>query len=107
MSARDDVAALLPAYVAGELAAADRARVETALAGSSRLRAELARYERLFALLTTARGEVRSPAGREERIVHQVVARRDLHAAAGLAGDALGAYGRALVYYLGLGREGA
>ena len=103
MSARDDLAALLPAYVAGELAEAERARVETALAGSPRLRAELARYERLFALLATARGEVRPPPGLEGRIARQVVAHRDLRAAAGLAGDALGAYGRALVYYLGLG----
>ena len=106
MSARDDVAALLPAYAAGELAAAERARVEAALAGSPRLRAELARYERLFALLATARGDVATPAGLGGRVVRQVVARGDLRAAAGLAGDALGAYGRALVYYLGLGREG-
>ena len=107
MTAREDMRALLPAYVAGELPDADRARVEAALAGSPRLRAELARYERLFALLATARGEVAPPAGRGGRVVRQVVARGDLRAAAGLAGDALGAYGRALVYYLGLGREGA
>ena len=107
MSAREDVKRLLPAYVAGELAEADRARVEAALARSPRLRAELARYTRLFALLAAARGEVRSPAGLEGRIVRQVAARGDLRAAAGLAGEALGAYGRALAYYLGLGREGA
>jgi anti-sigma factor RsiW len=106
MSARDEVAALLPAYAAGELMAADRAWVEAALARSPRLRAELARYERLFALLAAARGEVVPPAGLGGRIARQMVARGDLRAAAGLAGDALGAYGRALVYYLGLGREG-
>jgi len=39
---------LLPAYVAGELSEEDSERVEAALARSSRLRAELSRYERLL-----------------------------------------------------------
>ena len=46
-----DVEGLLPAYVAGELADAERARVEEALARPPGLRAELARYQRLFVLL--------------------------------------------------------
>ena len=48
-----NVEELLPAYVAGELSKEENERVEAALVESSRLRAELSRYERLFVLLST------------------------------------------------------
>ena len=98
---------LLPAYVAGELAERERARVEAALARSPRLRAELARYERLFALLAAARAQAAPPPpDLEGRVARRVAAGWRLRAAVALVEDLLGLYGRALVDYLGLGPEG-
>ncbi len=94
---------LLPAYVAGELSEEDSERVEAALAESSRLRAELSRYERLFVLLSAAAAEeVRVPAELRTRIILQITLTAYLDAAAELLGGILGAYGRALVYFLKL-----
>lgn len=94
---------LLPAYAAGELSAEEVARVEAALAGSRRLREELARYERLFVLLAAAAGEeVDTPSGLQSGVMRRVALVHYIDAAAGLADDLLGAYGRAIVYYLGL-----
>lgn len=92
----------LPAYLAGELSAAERAQVEEALARSPRLRAELARYERLFALLAAAALEqMEAPTGLEGRVARQVAVQWYLNTAAGLVDSLLGSYWRALVYYLG------
>ena len=103
MSAAEDIEALLPAYVAGELAGTERARVSEALARSPRLRAELARYERLFLLLAAAAAErVEPPAGLERRVGRQVAAQWYLRTAFSLVDDLGRAYGRALVSYLGL-----
>ncbi len=94
---------ILPAYAAGELSEEENARVEAALAESPRLRGELARYERLFVLLSAASGdEVRVPADLRTRINLQIVLKAYLDAAAGLLGGILGAYGRALIYFLRL-----
>lgn len=94
---------LLPAYVAGELSEEDSERVEAALTESSRLRAELSRYERLFVLLSAAAAEeVRVPAELRTRIILQITLTAYLDAAAELLGGILGAYGRALVYFLKL-----
>ncbi len=94
---------LLPAYVAGELSEEDSERVEAALAESSRLRAELSRYERLFVLLSAAAAEeVRVPSELRTRIILQITLTAYLDAAAELLGGILGAYGRALVYFLKL-----
>jgi anti-sigma factor RsiW len=94
---------LLPAYVAGELSEEDSERVEAALARSSRLRAELSRYERLFVLLSAAAAEeVRVPAELRTRIILQITLTAYLDATAELLGGILGAYGRALVYFLKL-----
>ena len=94
---------LLPAYVAGELSEEENERVEAALAGSPRLRVELSRYERVFVLLSAAAAEeVRVPADVQTRIMLQVALSAYLGAAAELLGEVLGAYGRALVYFLGL-----
>ena len=90
---------LLPAYVAGELADADRARVEEALARSSHLRAELARYERLFVVLAaTARAPVEPPAALEGRLVRQLAVQWYLRTRCALVEALLGAYGRAVVF---------
>ena len=98
-----DVEGLLPAYVAGELAATERARVEEALARSPRLRAELARYQRLFVVLTAAALErVEPPGGLEGRLARQLAAQWYLRTAFALVDELLGAYGRALAFYLGL-----
>lgn len=95
---------LLPAYVAGELSDAEEARVEAALADAPGLRDELARYERLFVLLVAAAAEeVEAPAGLQNRVARQVVMRSYLGAAASLVEGLLGAYGRAVIYYLRLG----
>lgn len=94
---------LLPAYIAGELSAQERVRVEEALAGSRRLREELARYERLFVLLSAAASEeVRAPSGLRSSVMRRVTLIHYLDAAAGMAEDLLGAYGWAIVYYLRL-----
>ena len=94
---------LLPAYVAGELSEEESERVEAALAESSRLQAELYRYERLFVLLSAAAAEeVRVPAELRTHIILQITLTAYLDAAAELLGGILGAYGRALVYFLKL-----
>ena len=94
---------LLPAYVAGELSEEENERVEAAIAESSRLRAELSRYERLFVLLSAAAAEeVRVPADLRARVMLQLTLSAYLKAAAELVGGLLGAYGRALVYFLRL-----
>ncbi len=94
---------LLPAYVAGELAEADRVRVEAAVAASPRLQADLARYQQLFVLLAAAAlAEEEAPPGLEGQIIRRVAVEWYLTAAASLLDDLLRSYGRALVYYLGL-----
>ncbi len=94
---------LLPAYVAGELSEEESERVEVALAESPRLRVELYRHERLFVLLSAAAAEeVRVPADMHTHIMVQITLSTYLDAAAELLGDILGAYGRALIYFLRL-----
>ena len=92
---------LLPAYAAGELSEEESERVEVALAESQRLRVELSRYERLFVLLSAAE-EVRVPADLRRRVTLQLTMNAYLDAAADLLSGILGAYGRALVYFLRL-----
>lgn len=94
---------LIPGYVLGELREEERERVEAALAESPHLRTELSRYERLFVLLSAAASEeVRVPADLRTRIALQLALRAYLGAAAELVNSLLGAYGRALIYYLRL-----
>ncbi|MBA3944575.1 MAG: zf-HC2 domain-containing protein [Herpetosiphonaceae bacterium] len=94
---------LLPDYVAGELSDDERERVRAALQTSPQLWAELARYQQLFLLLAaTSAQEVSAPGDLHARIARQVALRSFLNRAASLANELLGAYGRALVYYLGL-----
>jgi anti-sigma-K factor RskA len=94
---------LLPAYVAGELSEEENEQVEAALAESPHLRGDLSRYERLFVLLSAAAAEeVRVPADLRTRITVQITLNAYLDAAAELLGGVLGAYGRALVYFLKL-----
>lgn len=95
---------LLPAYAAGELSDEDEARVEATLAGSPQLREELVRYERLFVLLAAAAAEeVEASARLRGRVARQVALRSYLGAASRLVEGLLGAYGRAIIYYLRLG----
>lgn len=61
MATTDEVERLLPAYVAGELEAPARARVERVLALSPLLRREVRRYRHLFALLAAAAREDPGP----------------------------------------------
>lgn len=94
---------LLPSYITGELLEADRERVRAALATSPRLREELARYERLFLLFAVAAAEeLQAPADLSTRIMRQVTVHYYLNLLTNLAYDLAGAYGRALVFYLGL-----
>lgn len=94
---------LIPAYAAGELSDEESDRVEMALGESPRLRDELAQYERLFVLLSVAAEEEMSvPDGLEARIARQVALRAYLGAITGTVENLFGAYGRAIVYYLGL-----
>ncbi len=94
---------LLPAYAASELSGPEREQVEAALEESPGLREEARRYERLFVFLRAAAAEEPEvPAGFEERVARQVAVRVYLGAAARVAEGLLGAYGRAIVYYLRL-----
>ncbi len=99
----EEIEGLLPGYALGELSEEEAEQVEAALAGSSRLRAELSRYERLFVLLSAAAAEeVRVPADLQARVMVQITLSAYLSAVAELLGDVLGAYGRAVVYFLRL-----
>ena len=94
---------LLPAYVAGELSQEESERVEAALAESPRLRVELSRYERLFVLPSAAASEeVRVPVDLRARVMFQLTLSAYLDAVVDLLGGILGAYGRALIYFLRL-----
>ena len=107
MSGYDDVLELLPAYVAGELTAEEQERVTRALAASARLREELARYRRLFVLLAALAEEDVAPAeGFDRRIMRQVAIQWYFGSAARFLEGVVGAYGRALIFYLG-GRRSA
>ena len=98
-----NVEELLPAYVAGELSEEESKRVEAALVASPHLQTELSRYERLFVLLSAAAAEeIRVPADLRTRITVQITLNAYLDAAADLLGGILGAYGRALIYFLKL-----
>ena len=102
MSGYDDVLELLPAYVAGELAAAEQGRVTRALAESARLREELARYRRLFVLLAAlVEEEIAPDGGLDRRIMRQVAIQWYFGSAARFLEGVVGAYGRAVIYYLG------
>ncbi len=107
MSTHDDVLELLPAYVAGELTAEGQERVTRALAESPRLRDELARYRRLFVLLVAlAEEEVAPEGGLGRRIMRQIAIQWYLGSTARFLEGIAGAYGRAILYYLG-GRQSA
>ena len=94
---------LLPAYVAGELSEEESEQVEAALAESRQLHVELSRYERLFVLLSAAAAEeVRVPADLRMSIISQITLSAYLSAMVKLVDDLLGAYGRALVFFLRL-----
>ncbi|MBA2377588.1 MAG: zf-HC2 domain-containing protein [Rubrobacter sp.] len=94
---------LLQAYAVGDVSEVEAERVEAALDDSPRLREELARYERLFVLLVAAaEEEVKVPRDLRARIVWRVAVTAYLNSAAELAGGLLGAYVRALIYYLRL-----
>lgn len=105
MSATDEVLSLLPAYVADELDAAERERVERALAAAPRLRDELVRYRRLFVLLAAlADEEVALGATAERRMLRQLAIGWYLGGVVRFVEGVAGAYGRALIHYLGGGR---
>jgi anti-sigma factor RsiW len=98
-----NVEELLPAYVTGELDEADRERVRAALAASPALREELARYEGLLLLLTIAAAEdLQAPGDLSTRIMRQVTLHFYLNRLTNLVHDLVGAYGRAIAFYLGL-----
>lgn len=105
MSAIDEVLDLLPAYAADELDAAERERVARALAASPGLRDELARYQRLLVLLVALADEdVALGATAERRMLRQLAIGWYLGGAARFVEGLVGAYGRALLHYLGGGR---
>lgn len=98
-----DIEALLPAFIADELPAEERARVEAAVAASPQLQTELARYRYLFTLLSLVALEgAEPPAGLETRIVRQIAIQWYLNTAVTLLEGLLRSYGRAIRYYLSL-----
>lgn len=99
-----NVEELLPGYIFCELTDYEREEVEAALARSARLRDELTRYERVFALLAAAAEEdLEAPASLERRIARRVAVKAYVNLANDLLGGLLGAYGRAILYYMSLG----
>ncbi len=94
---------LLPSYAAGELSGEELERVEAALEESPRLREELEKYEGMFALLAAAaEDEIKAPASLRGRVDRRVAIQAYLGAAANTLDGLLGAYGRAIIYYLRL-----
>lgn len=94
---------LLQAYAIGDVSEDEAERVEAALDDSPRLRDELVRYERLFVLLAVAaEEEVKVPGDLRARVAWRIAMTAYLNSAAQLAEGLLGAYGRALIYYLRL-----
>ncbi len=105
MSATGEIMNLLPAHVADELDAAERERVERALAESPRLYDELVRYQRLFVLMAALADEdVALDATAERRMLRQLAIGWYLGGVARFVEGLAGAYGRALLHYLGRGR---
>lgn len=93
----------LASYATGELNEEDAARVEAALEESPRLRRNLEQYEAMFVLLAAAADEeIRAPKNLRGRVDRRVAVQAYLGAAANTLDDLLGAYGRAILYYLGL-----
>jgi anti-sigma factor RsiW len=94
---------LLPAYVTGELLPDEQELVRAALAQSPELREQLARYQQLLLVyMLAAEQDVAPPADLTQRITRQVMRYYYLDRLTYLAYDLVGAYGRALVFYLGL-----
>ncbi len=94
----------LQEYIFEELDDEVRAECERELERDPRLRAELERYQALYALLAAAaHEEIEIPESLEGRIRRSVLIRSYMAAVANMLEDTLGAYGRALIYYLGLG----
>ncbi len=98
-----NVEELLPAYIAGELSEAGRERVRAALATSPRLREERAHYQQLFLLFVLAQAaELPTPTDLSTRIMRHVTLHYYLNRLTNLAYDLVGAYGRAIAFYLRL-----
>ncbi|MDQ3854841.1 MAG: zf-HC2 domain-containing protein [Chloroflexota bacterium] len=95
---------LLAAYAAGELTEAEREEVDAALAGAPDAQRELSRYEQLVLLLAAAAQEdLEAPGDLQARIARRVAVKAYMNLALDLASSIVGAYGRALIYYLRLG----
>jgi anti-sigma factor RsiW len=102
VSTHDEVPELLPAYAAGELDTEAQERVTRALAESARLREELARYRRLFVVLAAlAEEDVAPDAGFDRRVMRQIAIQWYLGTTVRFLEGIVGAYGRAVRYYLG------
>lgn len=97
----DTTEEMLFAYATGVLDS-DEARVlEERIENSPVLRREAERYEKLAVLLRAAsEEEVRAPASLAGKVGRQVMLKAYLKAASGLFEGILGAYGRAVLYYL-------
>lgn len=94
---------LLPAYAVGELSGEELERVEAALENSPSLREELDKYEEMFVLLAAAaEEEAKAPKSLLGRVNRQVAMQAYLGAVANTLDGLLGAYGRAILYYLRL-----
>ncbi|MGI8649242.1 MAG: anti-sigma factor family protein [Rubrobacter sp.] len=92
---------MLFAHASGTLDEREARNFEGQLERSSTLRQEAERYERLVVLLRAAAEEdVRAPQKLAGKINRQVMLNAYLKAATGLFEGVLGAYGRAVLYYL-------
>ncbi|WP_119069763.1 anti-sigma factor family protein [Rubrobacter indicoceani] len=89
------------AYASGELDGEEERAFEEMLLTSPELRREVERYEKLLVLLRAAAGEeVDVPENFASRVNRRVMLKAYLRAASGLFEGLLGAYGRAVLYYL-------
>ncbi len=102
MSLVDTFVEQIPAYVADELDAVARRQVEEALVSSAALRGELEQYQRLFVLLTAlAEEDVSLSTAAERRLMRHLAFTWYLGSAARMVEGLFGAYGRAILHYVG------
>lgn len=89
------------AYANGELGEKESLDLEGRLGRSPDLRREVERYERLIVLLGAAAEEdMRAPDDLAARVNRRVLMKAYIRAASGIFEGIIGAYGRAVLYYL-------
>lgn len=94
---------LLSGYAAGELTPDEQAEVAAALAAAPQLQEELVQYQRVLVLLAVlADDEVRMSTSAERQLLRHLTIHWYLGRTVRFVEGVVGAYGRALLHYLGV-----